>query len=955
MWSADQPYTPGSWGYIGGDISETTDPISNTTDDPLYQKYRYSTTTFSYQFDVPDGFYQVRMLFVEPWWTAADNRIITVSLECNTVIDDWDIYAEVGHDDATSRTFTVEVIDGQLNINFSTQEGYPLVSAIEVSKVSSYEVRVNAGGPDYTDTHSKLWYADKAYTAGSWGYVGGAISETTDPIDNTDDDPLYQKYRYTDETQFSYQFDVSNGFYEITLLFVEPYWQEAGKRMFDVLIEGTTVLDDFDIFFWVGQDYATSRSFSMQVSDGQLNIDFLAVEGFPLVSAIRVTQSPCLNVRVNAGGPLYTDVESKLWYADQPYSTNGWGYVGGDISSTTDPIDNTLDDPLYQKYRYSDNSFSYQFDLPNGLYEITLLFIEPWWTEAGQRVFDVSIEGTLVLDDLDIYAEVGHDFATSKRFTATISDGQLNIDFTPEVGYPVVMAIEILGNTTITVLSPDGGERWLVGSTHKILWSSACAGDHVNIEYSSDGGSTWNNIVASTPNDGSYPWTIPNMPSGNCLVRITDADGHPSDQSDAAFKIFLGPKWAIPITITEDGMTFIRTFGGAPIATDGLDFGLDVPSAPPGWTYYAYFYTTSFPFYLDTDIRAWDVPYENNIDWTLKIINAAGKTSTLTWNPDDLPYEGSFTLVGSGINVDMRSQNSATVTDNATLTIQYRPIFTVTYNFPQQGWYLISLPVTPVDNSLSTLFPTALMAFGWDPVTGYYSATNLDTKKGYWLLILSATTASVTGTALNSFTEHYVTGWHLIGSVMDGVDFMDPDDNPDGSVMACYGYNAITMQYYPAIKLDPKKAYWIAVAQECDLTVEGGMDPLFNDLASVVGAETFYKRFGSEPPLPPFMMNRDLDPELPKHYTLSQNYPNPFNIETMIQYSLPKAGMTCIFIYNALGQRIRTLHEAPQPAGIHQVIWDGRNENGEIMTSGIYFYRIMTPEFVETKKMLLIK
>ncbi|MDZ7262428.1 MAG: malectin domain-containing carbohydrate-binding protein, partial [candidate division KSB1 bacterium] len=952
LWSADQPYTPGSWGYVGGNSTETTDPIANTDDDPLFQKYRYSTTTFSYQFDLPDGFYKVRMLFVEPWWTSAGNRIVFISLECNLMIDDWDIYAEVGHDYATERTFTIEVNDGQLNLNFFSQKGLPLVSAIEVSRVSWYEVRVNAGGPNYTDTQGKLWSADQAYTSGSWGYVGGASSSTTDPIANTDDDPLYQKYRYS-QTNFSYQFDVPNGFYEIALLFVEPYWQQAGKRKFDVLIEGTTVLNDFDIFFLVGHDHATSRSFSVEVSDGQLKIDFQAVEGFPIVSAIRVTQTPCLQVRVNAGGPFYTDVKGNLWYADQPYSPNGWGYVKGTVSSTTDPIANTDDDPLYQKYRYSETDFSYQFDLPNGLYEITLFFIEPYWTKAGQRIFDVSIEGTLVLNNLDIFAEVGHDYATSKRFTTTVSDRQLNIKFTPEKGFPLVMAIEILGNATMTVLAPDGGERWLVGSTHKILWTSACAGDNVKIEYSSNGGTTWTTVVASTPNDGSHPWTIPNTPSGNCLVKITDVDGHPSDQTDVAFKIFLGPKWAVAMTITGDGITFTRTFGGAPSATDSLDFGLDIPTAPPGMTYYAYFYTALFPTYLDTDIRAWVSPYGTNIDWTLKIVNATGKTSTLSWKPDDLPYEGSFTLVGGGLNVNMRSQNSATVTGNATLTIQYRPVFTVTYNFPQPAWYLISLPVTPVNNSLSTLFPTALMAFGWNPLTGYYSTTTLDTKKGYWLLIPGATTNNVTGTAVNSYTEHYLPGWHLIGSVMNGVDFTNPDDNPDGAIIATYGYNSVTMQYYPAIKLDEKKGYWIAVAQECDLTVGGIVDPLLFKVASSVEAETFYQRFGSEPPLPPFLMNQNQ--ALPTRYTLSQNYPNPFNPETVIQYSLPKAGMTRLFIYNALGQRIRMLVEAPQPAGIYQVVWDGRDENGQWVASGLYFYKLSSGDFVEVKKMLLLK
>ena len=98
-------------------------------------------------------------------------------------------------------------------------------------------------------------------------------------------------------------------------------------------------------------------------------------------------------------------------------------------------------------------------------------------------------------------------------------------------------------------------------------------------------------------------------------------------------------------------------------------------------------------------------------------------------------------------------------------------------------------------------------------------------------------------------------------------------------------------------------------------------------------------------------------------YLLRQNYPNPFNPATTIKYELPVGGKAELTIFNLLGQEIRTLVNAQQPAGAHQVQWDGRDESGKEVTSGIYFYQLKAGDpstgsgqsFTETKKMVLLK
>lgn len=95
--------------------------------------------------------------------------------------------------------------------------------------------------------------------------------------------------------------------------------------------------------------------------------------------------------------------------------------------------------------------------------------------------------------------------------------------------------------------------------------------------------------------------------------------------------------------------------------------------------------------------------------------------------------------------------------------------------------------------------------------------------------------------------------------------------------------------------------------------------------------------------------------EVPKIYRLEQNFPNPFNLETEIAYQIPKAGMVKLNIYNSLGQRIRSLVQENHPAGKYVAHWDGYNDQGHEVPSGVYFYQIFVNQFTAVKKLLLIK
>jgi hypothetical protein len=93
----------------------------------------------------------------------------------------------------------------------------------------------------------------------------------------------------------------------------------------------------------------------------------------------------------------------------------------------------------------------------------------------------------------------------------------------------------------------------------------------------------------------------------------------------------------------------------------------------------------------------------------------------------------------------------------------------------------------------------------------------------------------------------------------------------------------------------------------------------------------------------------------PTTFNLEQNYPNPFNPVTNIKFSIPEAENVTLAVYNNLGQKIRTLTNDRMSAGTYQISWDGKNDGGQSVNTGVYFYQIQAGSFNQVKRMALIK
>ncbi len=103
------------------------------------------------------------------------------------------------------------------------------------------------------------------------------------------------------------------------------------------------------------------------------------------------------------------------------------------------------------------------------------------------------------------------------------------------------------------------------------------------------------------------------------------------------------------------------------------------------------------------------------------------------------------------------------------------------------------------------------------------------------------------------------------------------------------------------------------------------------------------------------MLSNEIDIDNINNFVLNQNCPNPFNPITTIQYSLPEESVITINVYDLAGRQIQNLVLSKQTSGIHSIKWNGTDQHGNLVPAGIYFYQLQAGDFVQTKKMVLMK
>ena len=299
--------------------------------------------------------------------------------------------------------------------------------------------QINSGGPAVSP-----FAADEDFTGGGTASVTNAIN--TSGVTNPAPQAVYQSNRFGNFT-YSLPGLTASASYTVRLHFAEEYWTTAGSRVFNVTINGNQVLTNFDILATAGAEYkAVVEQFTATAdSSGRVTIQFVAVKDNAQVNGIEVLSGstppppPPGGVQINSGGP-----------AVSPFAADE-DFTGGATSNTAHAIDtsavtNPAPQAVYQSNRYGNFSYAIPGLTAGASYTVRLHFAETYWTAAGSRVFNVTINGQQVLTNFDIIAAAGAEYkAVVEQFTTTAdSTGKITLQFITVKDNAQINGIEIL-------------------------------------------------------------------------------------------------------------------------------------------------------------------------------------------------------------------------------------------------------------------------------------------------------------------------------------------------------------------------------------------------------------------------------------------------------------------------------------------------------------------------------
>ncbi|WP_338917723.1 malectin domain-containing carbohydrate-binding protein [Salinirubellus litoreus] len=425
-WEADTNGDPSQYRTsAGSDDSDTSGPdgdaitiqdiVPDSTPTDLYQSTRYDPDTGSemqWGFPVQSGeTYEVRVYVAETYIDSSysdEPREYGVAIEGGTVLENYNMYQELGHDVGSVKTFEVTPSDDTLNVEFLHGSENPMIAGLEVVQLS------DGGGGNAAPTVDPI--DDRTVTEGDSAIV---------PIVASDDDGDSVSLSVNGPEFVS----LSNG--ELT---IAPQSGDAANSPYTVEV----VADD-------GTDQ-TVESFQVTVDPADTSTDGEVA------------------YRVNVGGPEVAGTPA--WAQDEDGSPSQhlvttdtqFSEYGGAVTEKSDTVSEDVPLDVYNSARFIDTggqqtsqSMDWEFDVQQGAtYEVRLYFAEPYFggsgpAQEGARQFHVDIEGQRELENYDIYADVGFGTGTVKTFEVTPSDGTLDVDLVDgAANNPIAGGIEVV-------------------------------------------------------------------------------------------------------------------------------------------------------------------------------------------------------------------------------------------------------------------------------------------------------------------------------------------------------------------------------------------------------------------------------------------------------------------------------------------------------------------------------
>jgi len=482
----------------------------------------------------------------------------------------------------------------------------------------------------------------------------------------------------------------------------------------------------------------------------------------------------------------------------------------------------------------------------------------------------------------------------------------------------VILAVP--GQGTVQVTSPNGGEDWLVGSQQNVTWTSSNV-TNVKINYSTDNGVSWLNVVSSVPAaSGSYSWTVSNTPSTECLVRISDVgNAAVFDVSDNAFTISAavtvtapngGEDWTLGdqhnITWTSEDITNVKIEYSTDNGSAWLDVVASVPAASGS-------YSWTIPNTPSTEclVRISDVGNAAVIDVSDNVFTISSLVTVTAPNGGEV-WTGSDQHNITWTSEDITNVKIEYSTDNGGAWLDV--VASVPAASGSYGW---TIPNTPSSQCLVRISDAS-------------NASMNDISDATFTIAAGPTitiTAPNGGENWEVGTDYNIT-WSRQGVSLVKIEYSTDNGSVWLDVVA--STPAAIGAYNWTIPNTP--------STECLVRLSDVGNAAVNDVSD--------NTFTIEDPV----SADDLKSGIPEEYALYQNYPNPFNPSTKIEFAIPNQSQVTIDIFNQLGEQVVTILNSNLSAGYYKIEFNASN-----YPSGLYFYRILSDNFVETKKMVLMK
>ncbi len=324
------------------------------------------------------------------------------------------------------------------------------IPASSVPVLPGGEVRILCGNsaPRYIDQVDRIWAGDRFFSGGQAFAIDVPIARSEDPM-------IWQKGR---EGNFAYDIPLNPDIYELRLYFAEPVYgvdqREGGgetNRLFDVLVNGEAILENFDIITDAGGARTADVKVLTDVSpaaDGYLHLRFTPRKSKALLNAVELVPGIPGRIRpiqiTTSSYPVYS-TDHTLWGADRYFT-------GGRRVSYTERVAGSDSPQVYGSERFG--NFSYSIPVAPGRYTVRLHFREAWFGPEnggkgglGSRIFDVHCNGLILLKDFDIFSEAGGaDLALTKEFRGLRANpqGKLIFTFQPTENYACISALEVI-------------------------------------------------------------------------------------------------------------------------------------------------------------------------------------------------------------------------------------------------------------------------------------------------------------------------------------------------------------------------------------------------------------------------------------------------------------------------------------------------------------------------------